>query len=220
MEKFLGQITLKDKIVISDPCYDNKTWCQGVYDKVAPGKYNCYVNYFYDSSWCPNYRRVANIIIVHEKYKSKVATAKNTEHTIGIDSGQMGIFDYDYFQNFNGHSDDNWYSRVCDLTQESIINPHFKSFEDSEYCEKHLTMEEIFSIGDKDERIKKMVERYKKLSEYHNNSISREKIEAASASTLDNVCLVSATAWGDMDPTVYFRYNANGEIIAIRLQSK
>lgn len=111
-------------ITISDPCYGLNTWCQAENIEFPNGRY--YTDYVMsnDSEWGA---RIAEIEIystdLSEQDKSNISwTEINKE--IGVDSGQAGIFDAEYYKKYhtdpNGENkdyvDDDWYDEVCNLT--------------------------------------------------------------------------------------------------------
>lgn len=111
-------IKLGSKVMVSDPCYGLGTWCQGVLENVLPGNYNCNVEYSDEGDWGV---RVALIEVVHEDYDG-VFCMDMENFEVGVDSGQAGIFDYDYYAKYHDscdvrpHVDDDWYDRVGDIT--------------------------------------------------------------------------------------------------------
>ena len=109
--EYKGKIVLGDKVMVSDPCYNVGTWCQGAVESVVPGTYHCYVEYCYDDLWG---NRVAAIEVVNECFNVDLFDYVETDFDIGVDSGQAGIFDYEYY--VKNHKDDNWYYRVCNIT--------------------------------------------------------------------------------------------------------
>ena len=111
------KIRLGNKVMVSDPCYGLNTWCQGVLENVLPGIYDCEVEYSDEGDWGV---RVSAIEVVHEDcgiYRFEMA-----DFAVGVDSGQAGIFDYEYYAQHHTdcterpHVDDDWYDRVCDIT--------------------------------------------------------------------------------------------------------
>lgn len=107
-------IKLRNKVMVSDPCYSLGTWCQGVLENVLPGNYNCEVEYSDEGAWGT---RVAAIEVRHEDYDDFVPMDMEN-FDVGVDSGQAGIFDYDYYAKYHDHSDveDDWYDKVCNIT--------------------------------------------------------------------------------------------------------
>lgn len=114
-----GFISLDDKVMVSDPCYGMNTWCQGVIDNVLKGNYKCTVETFDEDTWG---RRVSAIQVMHADYLKKFLEYSKENFEVGVDSGQAGIFDYEYYKKYHSddseieHADKDWYWRVCDLT--------------------------------------------------------------------------------------------------------
>ena len=111
-------IKLGNKVMVSDPCYGLGTWCQGVLDGVLPGNYNYDVEYSDEGFWGV---RVGAIEVRHQDYNDAVPVDLE-KFEIGVDSGQAGIFDYEYYAKYHDdcevcpHVDDDWYDRVGDIT--------------------------------------------------------------------------------------------------------
>lgn len=126
-------IKLGSKVMVSDPCYGLGTWCQGVLENVLPGNYKCDVEYSDEGDWG---ERVSAIEVVHENY-DRPAEFKPEDFEVGVDSGQAGIFDYDYYAKYHtdskerDHVDDEWYDRLYDKTSEYIANPDYTLFIDT-----------------------------------------------------------------------------------------
>lgn len=122
------------KIMMSDPCYENPTWCQGIVD-VKNGTWNG-IPIYYDG-------RVAMLIAVHKDCNratfKKLLRLKAAEIPCecGVDSGQFGFFDLGFYRDdkaignvkphdfgntrFLGNADDEgkgevWYRACCELT--------------------------------------------------------------------------------------------------------
>lgn len=111
------QIQLNNKVIISDPCYDLDVWCQTILDNVLPGAYDCFTKTVTDPRWGT---RVTSLEVCHEQ--CRCPNYKPTSFTIGVDSGQAGIFDYDYYEKYHTNTlnntiiNDQWYDKVCDIT--------------------------------------------------------------------------------------------------------
>ena len=112
-----GSIRLMDKIIVTDPCYKEKIWCNEVVDNVLPGNYKIYMRraksekYMYDG--------ISRLIVIHEDYvnhfmkknknlaldKSAKALSKTdltmemSPTEIGVDSGTCGFLNHDYYFN-------------------------------------------------------------------------------------------------------------------------
>jgi hypothetical protein len=111
------KIRLGNKAMVSDPCYGLNTWCQGILENVLPGIYNCTVEYSDTGDWG---ERVSAIEVTHTD--CGIYRYERENFVVGVDSGQAGIFDYEYYcqyhtdYNDRNHVDDDWYGRVCDIT--------------------------------------------------------------------------------------------------------
>ena len=107
------KIRLGNKVMVSDPCYELGTWCQGVLENVLPGTYNCDVEYSDEGAWGT---RVAAIEVVHQNHNGFIVFDPE-DFVVGVDSGQAGIFDYEYYARYHTNNvDGNWYDRVCNIT--------------------------------------------------------------------------------------------------------
>lgn len=111
---YLGSIEIGNKCMVSDPCYDENTWCQYVLDNMKSGQYNCFMQYSSNEEFG---KRVRRVYIYHHEY---ISTPNRLVHnaSIGVDSGQAGFYDYEYFLQTRekGNEDWIWYENICDLT--------------------------------------------------------------------------------------------------------
>lgn len=111
------QIKLNNKVVVSDPCYDLDAWYQGILEGVLPGMYNCEAKMVNDQFWGT---RVASLEVCHKDYQKP--KYEITPLPIGVDSGQAGVFDYEYYAKYHTNTlenvtiNDQWYDDVCDIT--------------------------------------------------------------------------------------------------------
>jgi len=114
-------------IVASDPCYEIPTWCQGVIENVKKGTWSAEVEESDEGDWG---ERIAVLKIEHTNAK-KTYHLKQLEFVGGVDSGQFGFFDKDFYRNdeiakdfpkydFGANYDieegDKWYRACCNLT--------------------------------------------------------------------------------------------------------
>lgn len=125
-----GTVYLGNKVMVSDPCYGLNTWCQGVLENVLPGEYECKVGF------TENGHTVADIDVTHKDYVDRMLAYEAEEFEVGVDSGQAGIYDYDYYKKYHTDAKDSehvnrsWYHMVCDKTDEYITNSDYISFID------------------------------------------------------------------------------------------
>lgn len=111
------QIKLNNTVVVSDPCYELNSCGQGVLKGVLLGFYNCEAKMVNDQFWGT---RVASLEVCHECYAHP--NYQLAPFTVGVDSGQAGVFDYEYYEKYhvntleNMTTNDQWYDDVCDIT--------------------------------------------------------------------------------------------------------
>ncbi len=116
-KQFYGTITLKEKVRVTDPCYDMEVWCAGDLEDVYPGTYECRCEHADEGAWG---NRIANIEIRHEDFLF-CEPNEATDFEVGVDSGQAGFFDYDYYKNVQSSEikENRFYENVCDTTLSS-----------------------------------------------------------------------------------------------------
>lgn len=109
LKVFEFSLVLPNEIVASDPCYDFGKWCQQILS-IKGGEYIAKVERFDDGTgWgTRNYILKLNHISCPKK------KATSYECTLGVDSGQMGIFNADYYE--QNQPSKEWYRMVCDTT--------------------------------------------------------------------------------------------------------
>lgn len=104
-----------DKLIVTDPCYNRGTWCQGIVENCLPGKWFCYI--------VNDGGDVAELHAVHEKYRKRhLYTETKAPFEIGVDSGQAGVFDESLYPvgECGDYGDLNtFYGRACDATEKS-----------------------------------------------------------------------------------------------------
>ena len=134
----MNKIKLGTEVVVSDPCYTIPTWSQVIVNNVLPGYYEPIVKKHEVDGWG---NRVSVQMCIHEDYIGKEDELDLTwvEHggTVGVDSGQAGIFsresyrndsitdriglgdgDISFFGNFNrlDEEGEKWYINMCSRT--------------------------------------------------------------------------------------------------------
>ena len=186
----LGEIELKDSVYVSDPCYDPGTWCQALVDNLKPGKY---IGYMKKADFGPGGLggiRVTDIWITYTDYLH-LYPVKILDETIniGVDSGQAGIYDKEYYEKYHiPELDEHWYDEEFNLIFDYDI-------EGNEYIKPYYEMnEKTFEI---------------KL-------ISSEQ-ERRDGIALDKKGIVSFSGFGDGSYNLYARKNKEGQIIGLRI---
>ena len=124
MEKLIKRIELGNiliqsgEVVISDPCYNTDIWCLGI-EQVKKGEYICSADLYDFGDWG---KRIGKIRINHID-NPKCRATRPLDETIGVDSGQAGFFEKNYYEKYHkkyyvdeDKEDDAWYRRVCDIT--------------------------------------------------------------------------------------------------------
>ena len=200
-----GTITLGEKVMVSDPCYGLGTWCQGVLENVLPGVYDCNVEHSDEGDWGI---RVSAIEVTHESCRGRFIALECEDFEVGVDSGQAGIFDYEYYAKYHmdaterPHVDDNWYDMVCDKTLTYIQNPDYE-----EFCYE-LT----------DGSVEELKKRFDAFFEYQDSIKSIKHISKCDGNITDGLGLVSSSGYGDGGYNCWTARNEDGKIVAIRVE--
>lgn len=120
-------IELHDEVIVTDPCYEVGTWCQQKVKNVKEGIYDVFVLNSELEGWGG---RIGAICAIHSEQANINCSLQWEEHggTIGVDSGQCGIFSLDSYRKdnlfkinpkfqFDAERDgDKWYAHMCDKT--------------------------------------------------------------------------------------------------------
>lgn len=116
MEK-IGTIELDSKVYVTDPCYKEDDDVQARLSNVKSGVYDCFIERKdRNDNWGI---RVQYFVVVLQELSEQVDDLLfeyDSETSIGVDSGQAGVFNAAYFKK-NRKSED-WYDDVCDYTLE------------------------------------------------------------------------------------------------------
>lgn len=220
----VGVIELGDKVRVSDPCYTMDTWCAGTLDNVLFGTYHCYSQRSDTGTWGI---RIANIEVRHEDYLGVEATeVQNID--VGVDSGQCGIYDLDYFiearKDKNGR--DEWYDRVCNKTYVTVDNPNYHSFRESSFWKPEFEeVETYLKETDKEELGASagmpslgLIKEYIQADSGYVRSVEHSLfISKFAANAMDNKCLVSSSGDGDGSYTCLVGRNEEGKIVSIKI---
>ena len=125
----MTKIKLNSEVVVSDPCYDIPTWCHAILTNVLPGYYQPFMKK-HDSGFMGE--RNSMLLVIHEDHQFEDSFEwEEYPATIGVDSGQAGIFSRETYRNDN-HSveegerldfhmerrkeGDDWYIKMCQRT--------------------------------------------------------------------------------------------------------
>lgn len=134
-------ITFEENVIISDPCYEVPTWTQMNLSNVLPGQFKTFCRKLDMDDWG---NRVAMLLAVHGDHELDTLNWEQAG-TIGVDSGQAGIFNRTQYRDDNsdvplGDGDisfftegffqkpgDRWYTKVCSYT---LGENHWGSYPD------------------------------------------------------------------------------------------
>lgn len=118
-------IDLSNNVIISDPCYELGIWCQMELNNMKPGNY--IVHHKLTNGEDTFGERSSMILIIHQDHQLEYLLW-DMIGTIGVDSGQAGIFDKDTYRKddlfhnapkFDAEGDEDgniWYNHMCDKT--------------------------------------------------------------------------------------------------------
>lgn len=114
----LGTIRFGTRVRVSDPCYNMDTWCAGTLDNVLPGKYLCAVEIARTGK---RGGFVSSLQVRHANHPEASPDEPVTGFEAGVDSGQLGFFDEEYFAENTGQKDwKNWYGEVYKITSHNM----------------------------------------------------------------------------------------------------
>lgn len=131
MNKKIGTFKIESgEVMISDPCYDVDTWCNGTIEGVKKGKWNASVEKDKKDGRCMRLIAWHSDITMPDVSSYKWGME---DITVGVDSGQAGIFDIEHFKKDEDVTnvkrisnqepiceDEPWYSICCDRTLNEI----------------------------------------------------------------------------------------------------
>lgn len=89
-------ITLSNKVIVTDPCYEVPTWCQEVLTNVLPGKYHTFLSKCDAGVFGV---RNSTLLVIHENHLVEDLRWKEYSHNVGVDSGQAGVFSMESYRN-------------------------------------------------------------------------------------------------------------------------
>lgn len=234
----IGTITLGDKIHVSDPCYATDCWCAGTLNNVKPGRYQCkIVRVEEDDCFGPPikgvFSRVKSLTICHEDHKAR--PRELTPIDVGVDSGQAGFYDVDYYQRTHpgkkmDHLEKAWYDRVCNATRKRVPNPEY--MDKTTYAKEMLGIEIVSDeeLGDayekvhaglmSEEQLKEMRSRWLEVKMRYGEECLCQwpTIEVGYAGTLDDRCCVASSGYGDGGYDCYVARDPEGKIVAATIR--
>ncbi len=93
----LGSFEVVSKVLrISDPCYNKNTWCAGTVKNALPGTWEAIVQKIdMEDSWG---NRCRKLLAAHTSFNAAIHKFRKLKFTVGVDSGQAGIFDDKFYK--------------------------------------------------------------------------------------------------------------------------
>lgn len=116
----------------SDPCYTSNVWCAGRIDNVKNGEWRFHAVEGTGS----DQGRILELHASHIKDGNYPGTWERMPKTFGVDSGQFGFFDYDYFvahENERDYAEAGFYNSACAQTlhpedwMDGVVKEHVRS---------------------------------------------------------------------------------------------
>lgn len=227
----IGTITLGRRVHVSDPCYETTCWCAGTLENVLPGRYNCKIvrcNDDCDKGDAGTFSRVKSLVICHEEYKC--APRERIAIEVGVDSGQAGFYDFDYYQGVHPsgekHLSEEWYERVCESTLKTFPNPHYISEKDYIRNVMGASFMELPQIKAAEasgtiptQQAQELRNTYlRAFCDYSkNHSAVWPTTQVGYAGILDDRCCVSSSGYGDGGYDCYVARNNAGQIVAAKI---
>lgn len=122
MSRTIGLFEVKSgKLMVTDPCYDRGTWCQGIVENVANGQWVASIEVMDDKQTHGWGERVSKLVA--RLNGATLIQGVKAEFEVGVDSGQAGIFDEGQYPGSKAEigeygDTETFYGRVCDLTHD------------------------------------------------------------------------------------------------------
>lgn len=117
------------KFRISDPCYNKNVWCTGVLENVAIGLWCGYKIISHEGEWGDRVKELHAYYLGKNKKVSlelDVTKWEQTDITVGVDSGQAGIFDESRYPKGDDTGDyentESFYGECCEKSKDSSQN--------------------------------------------------------------------------------------------------
>jgi len=145
---------------------------------------------------------VSAIEVTHESCRGRFIALELEDFEVGVDSGQAGIFDYEYYAKYHmdaterPHVDDDWYDMVCGLTYTHTPNPDYEKFHWENTDDSTLDAYE----------------------DYLESIKSRKYLSKLDGNTTDDFGLVSSSGYGDGGYNCWTARNEDGKIVSIRVE--
>ena len=223
-------ITLGQRVRVTETCYDLDVWCAGSLENVKPGEYKTIMREFDEDDWGI---RVGTVEIWHESVEPDYDHLVETDITVGVDSGQAGFADYDYYAAIwnNGEHEDFYFDKCVTfghvdvpLTPEDIDK--LEKFEalSKPYIEamaRHFENPEDKALEEKANTIlKQWTDIERDLADNHRiyfpttAHVHQTKQQFAHfIATPDCKSVFTSSGYGDGSYTCYVKYDDKGRIV-------
>lgn len=204
-------IKLGGKVIVSDPCYEPDTWCQGVLENVLEGNWIPEVKYGTDPM-DESKERPHMLIVHHEDFLDVEPTELCRDFEVGVDSGNAGIYDAFYFVDIKTNAQKaEWYKRVCNGVYKITENPNYKTLKMWLADEKGIG---YFDFVDLPEERQDELEREYKSDE---SKASVMYFYSMPLFVVDDKGCCCGTAYGDGTYDCYVGRNEEGKIVSIMI---
>jgi hypothetical protein len=218
------EIELGEAVRVTDPCYDLGVWCTIVVEDVLPGKYKARVVKLDDDRiWSKD--KPAYLIVEHSNYDSFEYNERIIGE-VGVDSGQAGIFDEEYYKKiYENEKDENgeetkeyedWYDRCFYQGYIEKPNPNYMSEERWAFTNFPEEVEELVNKGENPLMASYEVAK-KHQNEYYESDARWFNIVEYGISNLDNKGACSCTNYGDGGYDLYVARNEDGKVIGFKI---
>lgn len=207
----LEDIQLSSKVVVSDPCYGRDTWCMGFLD-ITPGTYETKLFYSDEGSWGT---RVAKLGI-YRKGSEEAVMEEDSGISVGVDSGQAGIFDDSVYPASKAEQGDygdenSFYGKVCELT----LGEGYNALERRAYYSSNIReFEEKIKNFPMNPRVEEWKDQIRYFQERHD---SIADVPYHQGGTLEGKGVVSSSGYGDGGYSCIVGKTASGETAYVEI---
>lgn len=202
----VGTITINRKVRVTDPCYNIYVWCATEVE-VLPGDYKVTMGM--------SENRIAWLQMQHVG-SEVVGSWEEDPADIGVDSGQAGFFDLQYYLDHQGNYD--WYERVCNASYRKVPNPKYLSRE--EYIKQQLGVcyLPLEAFKTKEDLASPAWQARMDAEMWYSDSIHFYKeIGEFSAGILDGKGVNASSGYGDGSYTLYTGKDKDGNVVLLHL---
>jgi len=113
------------RLIVTDPCYTQGTWCSGLLTDVRQGVWEATALIVDSGDWGG---RVAKLMVRHQEHDDLSEPQELCGFEVGVDSGQAGFFDFHIYPQGDETGDygdlSTFYGRACYATLGDDRNEH------------------------------------------------------------------------------------------------